>query len=725
MRRLLVPALIALAASAAADEGMWMPSQLPELGERLEAAGLELDPSALGDLTEYPLGAVVWLGGCTASFVSPQGLVATNHHCAYGSIQHNSTDENNILENGFLARSLEEELPAAPGSRVLVTIEVNDVTVEILGSVPEDATGKERYDAIEAAEKLLIARCEERAGVRCRVRSFYGGLQYKLFTQLEIRDVRLVYAPPRSVGKYGGDIDNWMWPRHTGDFSFLRAYVGPDGMPADPAPENVPFQPQHWLRVAPGGVGDGDFVMVAGYPGRTNRYRLADEVAFSVEWYYPTAADVYGKVLAFLEEALERYPDARLKYEPRLAGINNRTKNYRGMLAGFENTDVAAAKRELERDLEDWIAADPERAERYGSALEDLRRLVARRQERRQRDLYWGVVRYWSPLSTAMRLYRLAQERRKPDIERKPGYQERDVDRIRRRLERMERTYDARVDREVAMDRILLYAELPPAKRVEPFDRYFGIDPGGIDAGELQRTLETMYEETALGDLETRLDWLDAEVADFESSEDPFIRLAVALYPAELEMEEEDEALSGAFKEARPRFMEALIAYQENRGLSVYPDANSTLRVTFGHVAGYAPRDGVFYKPFTTLQGLLEKETGEMPFDSPESLLQAVRAGRHGPYEADELNSVPIDFLSTLDTTGGNSGSPSLNSRGELVGLLFDGAWESLLSDWYYEPELVRSIHTDVRYMLWVMDRVDGAHRLLEEMGVEPAFAGE
>jgi hypothetical protein len=423
-----------------------------------------------------------------------------------------------------------------------------------------------------------------------------------------------------------------------------------------------------------------------------------------------------------MERALAKHPDARLKLEPALAGLNNMTKNYAGMLAGFDRTDVVAAKRQLEADLAAWIAADPEREARFGTALSDLRELVARDQEQRERDLYWGLVRRWSLLGTAARLYRLAHERRKPDIEREPGYQERDMRRMRKRLERMERTYDGRVERMVVEDRLHMYATLPAEQRVAVFDDYFGIGTDGVDEERLQVALDELYSGTQLEDLDVRLDWMDASVEEFEASEDPFIRLAVKLYPVDREMEAEEEALAGDFKEARPRFMEALIAYQHSRGHPVYPDANSTLRVTTGHVLGYHPRDGVWYEPFTTLEGLLEKETGVEPFDSPEALLAAVRVGDHGSYEHPALGSVPVDFLSTLDTTGGNSGSPTLNSRGEFVGLLFDGAWESLLSDWYYEPERVRSIHTDVRYMLWIMDRIDGAHHLLREMGVEPAF---
>jgi Peptidase S46 len=724
MRQVFIFALICLSVlTASADEGMWMPDQLPELAAEMEKAGLEVDAASLADLTAHPMGAVIWLGGCTASFVSDQGLVVTNHHCAYGSIQHNSTEENNILENGFFANSFEDELPAAPGSRVLVTIAVDDVTDQILGAIPDGAKGKQRHDAIETAEKKLIAQCESaQENVRCRVSSFYGGVFYKLFTQLEIRDVRLVYAPARSIGKYGGDVDNWMWPRHTGDFSFLRAYVGPDGKPADPSPENVPYRPQHWLRVSARGVRDGDFVMVAGYPGRTNRYRMADEVAFRVEYYYPEAAKTNLNILAAIERAISIYPDAKLKLAPTVSSLNNRTKNYTGLLAGFSRTDVVAAKTKLESDLDAWINADSDRKKKYGSALSELRSLIAKDQINSERDLYWSTMR-WSPmLRTALKLYRLSHEMQKPDMERKQGYQERDMKRLRKGMERIEKTYDRRVNRMVAMDRIRMYASLAPEKRIQPFDQFMGISKGDLDEATISARLDWLYDETELDDLETRLSWIGKTPDEFAASADPFIKLAVSLYPAELAMEEDEEELYGYFNEARPRFMEALIAYQESNGLQVYPDANSTLRITTGHVGGYHPRDGIWYEPFTALEGLIEKETGVDPFDSPGELLNAIEAGEFGQYRLEAIDSVPVDFLSTLDTTGGNSGSPTLNARGELVGLLFDGAWESLLSDWYYEPERVRSIHADVRFMLWVMDRVDGAQRLIEEMGLTPDF---
>ncbi len=720
MRLVFVLALICFSMlSAAADEGMWMPGQLPELAAEMEKAGLEVDAASLADLTAHPMGAVIWLGGCTASFVSNQGLVVTNHHCAYGSIQHNSTDDNNILENGFLADSFEDELPAAPGSRVLVTIAVEDVTQRILGAIPAGAEGKARHDALEMVEKQLIAECEStQEGVRCRIRAFYGGVIYKQFTQLEIRDVRLVYAPARSIGKYGGDVDNWMWPRHTGDFSFLRAYVGPDGKPADPSPDNVPYRPEHWLRVSAKGVRDGDFVMVAGYPGRTNRYRMADEVAFRVNYYYPEATKTNLTILSAIERALNTYPDAKLKLAPTISSLNNRTKNYTGLLAGFSRTDVVAAKQKLEDDLSVWISADSKRAKQYGAVLGELRTLIARDQINSERDLYWSSVRKSPMLRTAIKLYRLSHEQQKPDMERKQGYQNRDMSRLRKGMQRIEKTYDKRVNRLVAADRIRLYVSLDQDKRIEAFDQFIGIGTGELDEVAIGARLDWLYTETELDDLETRLAWIGKTPDEYEASSDPFIQLAVALYQPELAREEEEDELKGLFNEARPRFMEALIAYQQSNGLQVYPDANSTLRITTGHVAGYHPRNGVWYEPFTSLEGLVEKETGVDPFDSPQALLDAIAARDHGPYKLDTIDSVPVDFLSTLDTTGGNSGSPTLNARGELVGLLFDGAWESLLSDWYYEPELVRSIHADVRFMLWVMDRVDGAERLIREMGL-------
>jgi len=713
---------IALATSvgaARAAEGMWPPFQLPEIEDELRQTGLALDPRSVSDLTGFPMNAVISLGGCTASFVSPEGLIVTNHHCAQGAIQYNSTEERNLLETGFLASQRSEELPAGPGSRVLVTVGVEDATARMLGGLAKNLGGLERYTALEAREKELVAACERDAGHRCNVSSFFGGLRYFLIKQLEIRDVRLVYAPADGVGNYGGEVDNWMWPRHTGDFSFYRAYVAPGGKPADRGASNVPYRPEHWLRVASRGLAPGDFVMVAGYPGNTNRYRLAREVDNAFEWFYPTRRELLVAWRELLDRETAERPEAKIKYASRVAGLDNSIKNYQGMLDSFAKSDIVGRKQSTERELAAWVAQDAERKARYGDALAELDRLVALDLSRRERDLYYGFffLRGSDLHSAARTIYRLSREREKPDADREPGYQDRDLQRIRERLTRMDRTFDPRVDRAVWRQQIVAYAAIPPDQHVPALDAWFDIAGNKVDESALDARLETMYAGTKLGDPKTRLGLLDADRKTIEQSQDPFLRCAVALYEDDQKIEREEKELAGSFAAVRPRYMESLIAYRQSRGEAVYPDANGTLRVTFGKVGGYAPRDGLVAAPFTTLAGILEKDTGADPFRSPAKLLQAIRSGSFGAYADSAIGSVPVNFLSNVDTTGGNSGSPTLNARGELVGLLFDGTYESIISDWDYMPERTRSIHVDMRYAMWVMEQVDGAQTLVREMG--------
>ena len=716
----LLVSLVFLPAIILAEEGMWRPGQLPALAEELRALDPEVDAAALSDLTGHPMNAVIWLGGCTASFVSPRGLVITNHHCAYGSIQHNSTEENNLLENGFLAAGRAQELAAAPGSRVLVTVSVEDVTRSVLAAVPQRAGGRERYQAIEDRQKALVAECEQDPGHRCRVAAYSGGLEYELIKQLEIRDVRLVYAPALSIGKYGGDIDNWMWPRHTGDYAFFRAYVGPDGKPADYSEENVPYRPRHYLRVSTRGVDTGGLVLVAGYPGRTNRYRLAREVEGVIQWDYPRRIRAFRQWHDIIDRAVAGREEKALKYASLQASLNNVIKNYRGMLEGFAKSDILERKWALEQELQAWIEAGPASRARLKTAAADLGKLVSESQSGREAALYYDFLGGRSALlRAARRLYRLSRELQKPDGQREPGYQERDLVRIRERLKRIDRTFDPEVDRACWRQFVLNYAKLPAEQHVQAFDDWFGIRPTGLQDAELDRRLDEMYGQTRLGDLETRISWMKAAPRDFEASQDPFIRMAVSLYVSDMEREERDKELQGRFDQARPRFMEALIAYNRSLGKSVYPDANSTLRVTYGTVKGYSAKDGIRYLPFTTLRGILEKDTGQTPFNAPAGQLELIGGREFGSYYVKALDSVPVNFLSTLDSTGGNSGSPTLNGRGELVGLLFDGNWESIVADWDFIPAVTRSIHVDIRYALWIMQHLDGAHRLLAEMGVE------
>jgi len=716
----------ALLTPAVADEGMWTPDQLSEIGRQLKAKGLKLEPERLADLTAQPLNAVISLGGCTASFLSPDGLAITNHHCAAGAIEYNSTPERNLLKDGFLAATRGDELFAGPGSRIMVTVGVRDVTRDVVGGIADGVGGKARFDAIETRQKELVAACESDTGHRCRVAAFFGGLEYKLIKQLEIRDVRLVYAPTDAVGNFGGDVDNWMWPRQTGDYSFYRAYVGVDGKPADPSKENVPYHPQHFLRVSTEGLQEGDFVMVAGYPGGTSRYRTVRELENAVDWRYPTLMRRFEESIALLKAETRDRPDAALKYEGDLDGLANAAKNFQGMLDGFHRSDIIARKRAEEARLKAWVQGKAELRDQYFASISMLETLVDRDQADRERDLYYGSASRGSDLlAAAWRLYRLSKEKEKPDPEREPGFQERDVKRMRESLTRMERTFDPAVDRASWRKDILDYAAIPASQHVASFDKWFGIEAERLAAERLDAKLEEMYRKTQLGETKERIRWMDATAGEIEASDDPFLQFAVALYADNRAIEREDEELQGLFQEYRPRVMAARLAFQRSEGKAVYPDANGTLRVTYGDVRGGAARDGLMYLPFTTLEGVRAKETGVEPFASPTALLEAVRDRRYGRFKDPRLGTVPVDFLSTLDTTGGNSGSPTLNARGELVGLLFDGTYDSINSDWYFDENTNRSIHVDIRYVLWLMDEIDGADQLLREMGVAaPATAG-
>lgn len=714
MHRILL-ALFLLPA-AFAEEGMWTPDQLPELRSELKELGMEIDPAKLADLTQFPMNAVIWLGGCTASFVSPDGLAVTNHHCAYDAIRYNSTEENNLLADGFLAESREDELPAAPGTRIYVTTAYDDVTEKVVGGLGAELAARERYQAIDDRKKEIVRRCELDKGYRCEVSEFHGGLQYTLMKRLEIRDVRLVYAPPESIGKFGGDIDNWRWPRRTGDFSFYRAYVGPDGQPADPADENVPFHPPAHLKVSTGGLGEGDFVMAAGYPGSTNRYRRAAEVESAFDWRYPVFHDVIAEWIEVIEAAVADDEELRLKYASWLASLNNALTNFEGQMEGAAKTGLIERKADRDAELDAWIGASDERSEKYADAVDELDDLILEVNADREKDFWVGMVGRSTPLATARQLYRLAEETEKPDAEREPGYQQRDRKLIRQSLEALDRRYDPGVDQLVWLLFLERYSELDPEQRRSDIDRALGLADAWNDG--VVDTVERMYRETELNDPDKRLAWMDAKPEAFEASDDPFIQLAVELFEKDMEEEERDKAISGRFQQLRPKYMEAIIAYERAGGRPVYPDANSTLRVTYGTVSGVPAADGLFYLPFTTLRGIAEKYTGEDPFDSPDAQLEAIAERDFGEWAMDEVGSVPVNFLSTLDSTGGNSGSPTLNGKAELVGLLFDGTYESINSDWDFDVETTRTIHVDSRYMLWVLDKVSGAENILDELGV-------
>ena len=712
--------LVATAGPANADEGMWMLHQIGTLDQQaLKATGFQLTPEQIWDpKTATGLAsAIVSLGGCSASFVSPDALIATNHHCAFGAIQMNSSPEHDYITDGFLAKDRAGELEAK-GSRVYVFRGYDDVTDAMHSVLKPGLKPEERSKALEMKEKSLIAECEK-DGLRCRVAEMYGGLNYYLFKTLELRDVRLVYAPPRAIGEYGGEVDNWMWPRHTGDFSFLRAYVGPDGKPADFSPANVPYKPERFLKVANAPLKEGDFTMIMGYPGKTVRYRIAAAIADDTELNYPRRIAQYKDLIDIQEAQSKRGKDVEIKLASALKGLYNGYKNNQGMLEGLKASDLAGRKRALEAELTAWIRADKGRQAKYGDVLPKMEAILAERRATAERDLVFGQMtfgRQGSMLGAALTLARWTAERGKPDMERDAGYQDRDERTWRQRLERMQRNLDLQADRAILRYVLGRAATLPADQRIAAVDAALKAT-GATGEAALDALLDTLYARTKLADPKARLAMFDLKHDVLLTQGDSMVNFAAALRKDLKAHEDETKRFDGELVTLTPRFIEALAAF---RRTPLYPDANSTLRFTYATVKGYAPRDGVVYTPFTTLAGVVAKHTGTEPFDCPQSLRDAAKAGPFPHYADPVVKDVPACFLSTNDITGGNSGSPIMNGKGELIGLAFDGNYESMTSDYQFTDAMSRTINVDARYMLWVMDYVSKAHGLIREMGLEP-----
>ena len=729
MKRIAAPltilALFVAPVASRADGGMWMPQQMVDLAPRLKKLGFQGNPKAFADLTGMPMGAIVSLGGCSASFVSKTGLIITNHHCVTGALQYNATPERNTVKLGFLAPTQADEVWAGPGSRVLVTVAVREVTKDVVGKLAADQTDLQRQLAIEKREKELTAACEKE-GLRCRVASFFQGLQWFEIAQVELKDVRLVYAPPSSIGNFGGETDNWRWPRHTGDFAFLRAYVGKDGKPAAFDKGNVPFKPKHYLTVDPAGASPGEVIVVAGYPGRTSRLATAREVSDLIEWNYPRVARRYRDMLGILAEQSKGSKETEIRVATLVRGLANSMKNREGTIEGARKGKLLERKSAAEAELQAWIDSDASRKKKFGGVIAALDDLQVKREAVRERDATLQALYFNSSLlGSARTLRRLAEERQKLDAEREAEYQQRNWERLREAQVRLQKTLDLGADRALLRYALLEAAALPQAQRIEALDALVGITAGLTEAeskAKVDAWLATLYgTPSKIADQKARLALFEGKPEDVLAAKDPFLDLAAALAPLDQQIRDADKVRSGALSRLGPVYAQAML---DKAGGLLAPDANSTLRVTFGTVKGASPQDGVLYLPQTTLQGVVAKaKAGDPEFDAPPALLAAagkVLATGKGPFVDSKLKDVPVNFLSDVDTTGGNSGSAVLNGKGKLVGLLFDGTYESLGADLLFDPARRRAIQVDIRYVLWVASQVSGATRVVEELGVEP-----
>jgi hypothetical protein len=699
---------LSAAFAAHADEGQWQPHQLPQLQSELKRIGITIPASKLADLSKHPMSAMVSLGNCSAAFVSGDGLVVTNHHCGYDAIQRNSTPEHNYIANGFLAKTRKDELAAGANKRIYITDKVENVSDRVLKGLSPVGNAM-RHEEIKTRIKAIVAECESDKMYRCSVPSFHRGMEFYRIRQMMIRDVRLVYAPSDKIGEFGGEVDNFEWPRQTGDFSFLRAYVGKDGRPADPSPDNVPYKSKDFLVVSAEGLKNGDPILLAGYPGSTSRYKLPSEIRHARDTLYPARVGEWLADLAVIAAGTKGNAALDVRYASVVKGTNNRLKKTQGLLEGFARRDIAAIKDVQDKEWRTWLAQHGEKSGVSKTLLADLEGVIAADMALSNEEFGWTVASNSDLLGSARSLLRLAQERVKPDAKRESGYQERDVSFIKAKLSRLEQSFDAGVDQARFAASLQRYAKLKATMHVQ-----------GLDA--LLPTPEqtaALYAKSQLGNTASRMAWMDKDVAAFDKSDDAFIALANKVSSVALDLENRRKEIDGKLEVVIPQYMAAVIAWKKSLGKPVYPDANGTLRVTFGTVAPYSPRDGVIKGPFTTLEGIAEKHTGVTPFIAPQALLDAVKNKQYGVFADKALGTVPVNFLSSADTTGGNSGSAILNRRGELVGLNFDSTYESVTKDWYFDSAITRAIHVDIRYMLWVMQHIDHADNLLKEMTVK------
>lgn len=693
-----------------ADEGMWPLSELDKLN--LKEKGLRIDPSMIYDPAKQSLLYAVVEVGATGSFISEDGLIITNHHVAFGSVQAASTPEKDYIRNGFLARTRAEEIPA-PGRTARITEYFRDVSDEVLSVVKGNMSYAERTRAIEQKIKKMIKEAEAaNPGKRAEVVEMFPGKTYWLFIYTFLKDLRLVYVPPRSIGNFGGEDDNWMWPRHTGDFALMRAYVAPDGSPAEYSEKNVPFRPRTYLKINPNGIKEGDFVFLLGYPGRTFRHLPASFLAYELNVRMPAVADWYEWQIKLMEEMGKNSREVALKHESRIKSLANTMKNYRGKLAGLKRLDFLARKLEEEKALQEFIQAEAKRKKAYGDVLSRLEKIYGQMAAEFPRFFILDSLRKSVILfQAAMTVVEASIERQKPDLERNAAYMDRNFAQTRQRIGlSLKTSFYQPTDVAIFKELWKRAIALPADQQIEPLAKLIE------NKSNLNDRVEEIFKSTRLSNPDFVASLWDKKPEDLKKLDDPLINLAFALYPEYQKIEENNKTRKGQLDELQAKLLEVR---QEFLGKQFIPDANGTLRFTCGKVEGYSPKDAVYYLPFTTVLGILEKTTGQEPFDTPLELIKLIQAKKFGRYLNPQLGTVSVCFLYSTDTTGGNSGSPVLDGDGRLVGVNFDRVWEATINDYTWNQNFSRSIGVDIRYVLWVLKEFAGADHLLREMGIE------
>lgn len=706
MRKLyLLLAIFCVSFMAKADEGMWLLKELnSESIARMQELGFTFPINSLysEDNPSLKDAVVIFGGGCTGVAVSEQGLIFTNHHCGFGAIQRLSAVEHDYLKDGFAAKNMEEEL-YADGLTIAFLRSMEDVTDKILPHIPPVLSEIQMELAIDSLSNELIKEYEYDPFTSARVVPFYSRNKYYVVLYDVFRDVRLSATPPQSVGKFGGDTDNWMWPRHTGDFSVFRVYADKDNNPANYSESNVPYKPKYIVPVSLAGVKDGDYAMTVGYPGSTQRYLSSWGINQRVESENSPRVEVRGVKQDIWWDAMTQNDTIRIKYANKYAGSSNYWKNSMGMNEAISNLGVIKEKEKVEARLSDWINKNNEAKEKYGNTLTTLEEAYTQSNELAKYTTY-----FLETFNNGIELIRFAKTILQFDTD---GTEEDKKAFINERLIESYKNYEPELDKKVLPKLLSLYAERVP-EEFHP-DIYNKINDE-FD-GDYEKYAAWLFENTQFTSLEELLLLLQA--ADTQIlTKDPAMELALS----STDMGYELSGLMMPYYEnilrSEREFMAALIEMDSHK--TFYPDANFTQRLSYGSVKGYKPRDGVWYDYFTTSNGVLEKQKpGDPEFNVQDYILDEIRSADFGQY-ADENGVLRVNFLSTNDITGGNSGSPVINSKGELIGLAFDGNWESLSGDILFEPEMQRMISVDIVYTIYMLDKVMNASHLLEELNL-------
>ena len=697
----------------APEEGQYPLSEIKKLN--LQKAGLLISQDDIYNPNGISLiDALVKVNGCTGSFVSPEGLIITNHHCAFAGVNAASTPEHNYLEDGFLAESREKEIHAK-GYKVKITESYEDVSDIILKAVVGIDDLEKRSKIIsKKMEELGEKATEKENSIEASVSEMFAGQSYILFKYRIIEDVRLVYVPPRAIGEFGGERDNWMWPRHTGDFTFMRAYVAPDGSSAEYSEENVPFKPKKHLEVNPEGVEDGDFTFILGYPGRTYRNQPSQFIEYQYNYQLPYISELYEWTINLIKAKTEGNDEMSLAYSTHIKRLSNTMKNYKGKIQGLRNTQLIKAKQKEERELVKLIKGSPVLNDNYQNLFVEIDEVYTKRLNLAEANLWFGsLYRLSDDFKLARFVIQNAEEGEKENSERKFSFKDENIAKSLRRLDKTFKISMESIEKELIVKMICDARKFSEKSRIDAIDKAFENDADKLTISKFVDDNFISAEITKRGNFDKLLGMSLDELKELDN---PLIKFALELNEQYKNFKSENDKISGALTKLLPQFNEVK---KEWKNRLFIPDANGTLRLTYGYIKGYSPRDAVYSSPITSLKGIIEKSYLGSEYAIPAKLKELYDAKDFGRFYNPKLKSIPVGILYNMDTTGGNSGSPILDAKGRLIGVNFDRAYEATINDFAWNDDYSRSIGVDIRYVLWITQKLGGAGFLLQEMGVE------